>query len=117
MTPRYGDVTIRRRTLRIAMLQALQKLFRSGPHEPEPIDGKVTLADVLRRNWFEQWYQPKIDLRAKRLVGAEALVRARRPNGDIISPGAFLPGAGEEEMLALTERVILTAMRDFEECA
>ncbi len=99
------------------MLQALQKLFRSGPHEPEPIDGKVTLADVLRRNWFEQWYQPKIDLRAKRLVGAEALVRARRPNGDIISPGAFLPGAGEEEMLALTERVILTAMRDFEECA
>jgi EAL domain-containing protein (putative c-di-GMP-specific phosphodiesterase class I) len=99
------------------MLQALQKLFASNKTEPEPANGKVTLADVLRGDWFELWYQPKIDLRAKRLVGAEALVRARRPDGRVISPGSFLPGAGEAEMLALTERVILTAMRDFEECA
>jgi EAL domain-containing protein (putative c-di-GMP-specific phosphodiesterase class I) len=101
------------------MLLGLQKLFASPKTttEPEPLNGKVTLADVLRRNWFELWYQPKIDLKAKRLVGAEALVRARRPDGSLISPGAFLPGAGESEMLALTERVILTALRDFEECA
>jgi len=101
---------------RIVMLQTLQKLF--GLKKPEPIgDGKVTLGDVLRRNWFELWYQPKIDLRAKRLVGAEALVRARRPDGSLISPGAFLPGATEADMLALTERVILTALRDFEDYA
>ena len=50
----------------------LHKLFASKTAEPEPGDGKVTLGDVLRRNWFELWYQPKIDLRAKRLVGAEA---------------------------------------------
>jgi EAL domain-containing protein (putative c-di-GMP-specific phosphodiesterase class I) len=99
------------------MLQALHKLFAAEKIEPEPLNGKVTLADVLRRNMFELWYQPKIDLRAKRLVGAEALVRGRRPDGSMISPGAFLPGAGEEEMLALTERVILTALRDFEDCA
>ncbi len=99
------------------MLQALQKLFATKKAEPEPANGKVTLADVLRRDWFELWYQPKIDLRDKRLVGAEALVRARRPDGSVISPGSFLPGAGEAEMLTLTERVILTAMRDFEECA
>lgn len=99
------------------MLQKLQKLFAAKPAEPEPADGKVTLADVLRRNLFELWYQPKIDLRAKRLVGAEALVRARRPDGSLISPGAFLPGAPEADMLALTERVIVTALRDFEDCA
>ena len=85
--------------------------------EPEPPNGKVTLGDVLRRDWFELWYQPKIDLRAKRLVGAEALVRARRPDGSLIAPGVFLPGASEDDMLALTERVILTALRDFEDCA
>jgi len=62
------------------MLQALQKLFRSGEPEPAP-DAKITLGDVLRRDWFELWYQPKIDLKSKRLVGAEALVRARRPDG------------------------------------
>jgi EAL domain-containing protein (putative c-di-GMP-specific phosphodiesterase class I) len=99
------------------MLQKLQRLFAPKPAEPELPNGKVTLAEVLRRDWFELWYQPKIDLKAKRLVGAEALVRARRPDGSMISPGSFLPGAGEADMLALTERVILTALRDFEDCA
>jgi EAL domain-containing protein (putative c-di-GMP-specific phosphodiesterase class I) len=99
------------------MLQSLQNLFGSKAVEPEPIDGKVTLGYILRQNWFEQWYQPKIDLRQKRLVGAEALARARRPDGSLLAPAAFLPGATEDDMLALTERVILTAMRDFEECA
>ena len=99
------------------MLQSLQNLFGSKPVEPVPSDGKVTLGHILRQNWFEQWYQPKIDLRQKRLVGAEALARARRPDGSLLVPAAFLPGATEDDMLALTERVILTAMRDFEECA
>jgi EAL domain-containing protein (putative c-di-GMP-specific phosphodiesterase class I) len=99
------------------MLRALQKLFAAEAGEPEPSNGKLTLGDVLRLDLFELWYQPKIDLRAKRLVGAEALVRARRRNGSLLSPGAFLPGAAEADMLALTERVILTALRDFEDCA
>jgi EAL domain-containing protein (putative c-di-GMP-specific phosphodiesterase class I) len=99
------------------MFNGLRTLFAPELVEPEPADGKVTLRDVLRRNWFELWYQPKIDLRTKRLVGAEGLVRARRPDGSLISPGAFLPGAKEDEMLALTERVILTALRDFDDCA
>ena len=99
------------------MLQSLQNLFGSKSVEPEPGDGKITLRHILRQNWFEQWYQPKIDLRQKRLVGAEALARARRPDGTLLAPAAFLPGATEDDMLALTERVILTAMRDFEECA
>jgi EAL domain-containing protein (putative c-di-GMP-specific phosphodiesterase class I) len=99
------------------MLQSLHKLFGSKAPEPKADGAKITLGEVLRRNWFEQWYQPKIDLRSKRLVGAEALVRARRPDGSLLSPGSFLPGAKEEDMLALTERVILTALRDFEDCA
>jgi EAL domain-containing protein (putative c-di-GMP-specific phosphodiesterase class I) len=99
------------------MLQSLQKLFASKNAEPQPLGGKATLAEVLRRDWFDLWYQPKIDLRAKRLVGAEALVRARRPDGSLLGPGAFLPGAGEDDMLELTERVILTALRDFEDYA
>src|SRR5581483_8669939 len=100
------------------MLPVLQKLFTAKKQaDPAPVTGKVTLADVLRLDWFDLWYQPKIDLRGRYLVGAEALVRARRPDGSMISPGAFLPGAAEADMLALTERVILTALRDFEDCA
>src|SRR6187551_3092561 len=96
------------------MFGAIKKLF---VRDRGPADGKVTLDDVLRRNWFELWYQPKIDLRTMRLCGAEALVRARKPDGSLIPPGMFLPGASEEHMLALTERVILRALRDWEACA
>jgi len=80
-------------------------------------DGKISLREVLRRNWDELWYQPKIELRSKRLVGAEGLIRARRPDGSIIPPAQFLIGAKEDEMLVLSERIILAALRDFEDCA
>lgn len=100
------------------MLQALHQLLAPKPTVPETaVVGAVTLGDVLRLNWYELWYQPKIDLRAKCLVGAEGLVRARRPDGTMLGPAQFLPNANEEDMIALTERVILTALRDFDECA
>lgn len=96
------------------MLGAIKNFFAGSRG---PADGKIALDDVLRKNWFELWYQPKIDLRTMRLAGAEALVRARHPKRGLIPPGMFLPGASEEQMLALTERVILTSLRDWEACA
>lgn len=99
------------------MLKSLRQMF--APQEPvaEPADGKITLADVLARDWFELWYQPKIELKTMRLYGAEALVRARHPQRGVLPPGVFLPGAGEADMLALTERVILTALKDWDDFA
>jgi EAL domain-containing protein (putative c-di-GMP-specific phosphodiesterase class I) len=98
------------------MLTALRKLFSPDKGKPLP-DGKLTLANVLEHDLFEQFYQPKIELKTMRLVGAEALVRARHPTRGVLGPGAFLPGAGEDEMLALTERVIITALGDWEDFA
>jgi EAL domain-containing protein (putative c-di-GMP-specific phosphodiesterase class I) len=99
------------------MLRALRNLI-GGKQEAAPVtDGKVTLADVLRNDWFDLWYQPKIHLKTMRLYGAEALVRARHPTKGILAPGAFLPGASEADMIALTERVIVTALHDWNECA
>ena len=40
-------------------------------------------------------------------------MRARHPVRGIISPGEFLPSASEADILALTERVILTALMDW----
>jgi EAL domain-containing protein (putative c-di-GMP-specific phosphodiesterase class I) len=101
------------------MLNALRNLFAPDKAKPDTGagDGKVTLADVLANDWFELFYQPKIDLKTMRLVGAEALVRARHPTRGVLAPGVFLPGADEADMLALTERVIITALRDWEHCA
>ena len=99
------------------MLRTLRKLLEPETAVPKTGGGKLTLREVLLRGWDELWYQPKIELRTKRLVGAEGLLRARRPDGSIVPPGDFLPGAKEEDMLALTERVILAALLDFEDCA
>ena len=99
------------------MFKALRELFSSDKGKTDAGNGEVTLADVLGRGWFELFYQPKIDLKTMRLVGAEGLVRARHPTRGVISPGVFLPGASEHEILALTERVIITALKDWETCA
>jgi EAL domain-containing protein (putative c-di-GMP-specific phosphodiesterase class I) len=99
------------------MLKSLREMFAPKDVAAAPADGKITLADVLARNWFELWYQPKIELRTMRLDGAEALVRARHPQRGVLPPGVFLPGAGEADMLALTERVILTALKDWDDFA
>lgn len=99
------------------MLTTLRRMFAGAATEAMPADAKITLADVLARGWFELWYQPKIELRSMRLYGAEALVRARHPQRGVLPPGLFLPGAAEADMLVLTERVIATALADWNDFA
>lgn len=99
------------------MLDGLRNIF--SPTFVPYSDPKATipLGAVLKNDWFELWYQPKIELKSLHLVGAEALVRARHPTRGIVPPAMFLPGAGSDAMHALTERVILTALGDWEEFA
>lgn len=78
---------------------------------------QVTLARALERDWLEAWYQPKVSLQTGNWIGAEALIRLRHPELGVLGPGAFLPGAPEADLLALTERVIVGALRDWEDCA
>lgn len=78
---------------------------------------EVTLATALKKGWLELWYQPKVSLQTYKWVGAEGLIRVRHPTFGVVGPDAFLPGAGERDMQAMTERVIVTALRDWHECA
>lgn len=45
----------------------------------------------LQQGRFEVWYQPKYCAQDERVIGAEALVRWRRRDGKILSPGLFIP--------------------------
>src|SRR3972149_10167744 len=98
----------------VGMLQELRNLFSSGPAPYADPKAKIPLGEVLKRNWFELWYQPKIELKSMRLVGAEALVRARHPQRGVVAPFFFLPDANEEDLHALTEQGILTALGDWD---
>lgn len=99
------------------MLSGLKNLFTPAPDPYADPKATIPLAEVLKRNWFELWYQPKIELKTMRLVGAEALVRARHPTRGVVAPFFFLPNASEDDLHALTEQVILTALGDWEHFA
>ena len=49
-----------------------------GGEPPEVGDGPVRLADILDHGWLELFYQPKIELKTKRLRTGEA-ARCRDP--------------------------------------
>jgi EAL domain-containing protein (putative c-di-GMP-specific phosphodiesterase class I) len=72
-----------------------------------------TLDELMQLKGLELWYQPKIDLKHRNLVGVEGLVRGNHPEVGIIPPAAFLPTASDESMLKLSETIILTALADW----
>ncbi|MBV8835854.1 MAG: EAL domain-containing protein [Alphaproteobacteria bacterium] len=74
---------------------------------------RVTLEEVLAQGWLELWYQPAIDLKQRKLVGAEAFARARHPELGVLAPDAFLPGASESSLIDLTRRVLGRALHDW----
>ncbi|WP_060480212.1 MULTISPECIES: EAL domain-containing protein [Pseudomonas] len=49
------------------------------------------LQNALRRGELQVLYQPIFELDSRRCVGAEALVRWRRPDGSLTSPDLFIP--------------------------
>ncbi|MFV8817111.1 EAL domain-containing protein [Haliea sp. E17] len=67
----------------------------------------------LRRGEFYLVYQPIIDLKTGRWTGAEALMRWRRSNGEVISPEVFMAVAEESGLIHLmTERLFELVEQD-----
>jgi EAL domain-containing protein (putative c-di-GMP-specific phosphodiesterase class I)/ActR/RegA family two-component response regulator len=96
--------------------EAIRQIVNSAHLAKRPLS-VVDLDEALANNWLELWYQPKIDLRNKTLAGAEGLIRCRHPVQGLLSPDSFLPGASERSHSKLTEHVIITALRDWDEIA
>ena len=106
---------------RLHMLPVLKKPFDTGAvlkilqnlklGHPPALAARIDLDEALRNGWIEFWYQPKIDLRKKQLVGAEAFARARHPIHGILMPGAFMPGAKESSLITLSERALSKALK------
>lgn len=46
---------------------------------------------AIEREEFEVWYQPKYSAAEGKIVGSEALVRWRKEDGSMVSPGEFIP--------------------------
>jgi EAL domain-containing protein (putative c-di-GMP-specific phosphodiesterase class I) len=89
---------------------------REAASSPKPAI-RLELEELLARQWLEMWYQPKVNLRTGLLVGAEGLIRCRHPVHGVVAPDCYLPSASKAGLAALTEYVVLAALRDWPEIA
>lgn len=106
---------------KLRMLPCIKKPFDSAAvHKiikhlnlgmPPPVAARILLADAIANNWIEFWYQPKIDINRKKLIGVECLTRARHPQHGVLPPHAFMPGARDTSITALAEMAVLDAVR------
>lgn len=73
--------------------------------ESQQIEDKFS--EALKNKEFEVWYQPKYNIQTNEICGAEALVRWRNKDGNLVSPGIFIPVfENNGQIIQLDEEVI-----------
>ena len=90
------------------------------PSIEDALQKRIRLHEALRialdNHEFFLVYQPKIDLRSGRIIGAEALLRWVHPELGFVSPVDFIPMAeASGEILRIGDWVIDRAIRQLEE--
>lgn len=84
------------------------KQMRQEKHMEQMLD------DAMKEDRIEVFYQPIFSTKEKRFVSAEALVRMRDQEGNLVSPGMFIPAAeGSGMILKLGEIVFDHVCRFF----
>jgi EAL domain-containing protein (putative c-di-GMP-specific phosphodiesterase class I)/FixJ family two-component response regulator len=76
---------------------------------------KISLEQALLNGWLELWYQPKIELKALTVCGAEALIRVRHPKLGILLPASFMPPASAPILTPLSKFVMKQATADWKQ--
>lgn len=65
---------------------------------------------ALKNNEFVVYYQPKYHVMTKELVGAEALVRWKKPDGSMVMPGKFIPLAEKNGFISKLDKYVFAAV-------
>jgi len=94
--------------------QFFRKELNAQAVERFSLERDITRA--LERKEFMLYYQPKIDLRSMRIVGAEALIRWNHPERGMVPPGKFIPIAEESgQIVPINQWVVREATSQWQE--
>jgi EAL domain-containing protein (putative c-di-GMP-specific phosphodiesterase class I) len=96
-----------------ASLRAAPQTAKYLPQDSVRLPPKASVEKALLNGWLELWYQPKFDLKSLSVHSIEALLRMRHPQFGVLSPGSFLPPAGEPVYAPLSKFVVQQAMADW----
>ncbi len=99
----------------IAMYRAKEKGKNNFQLYSRALDARtadrLTLESALRRGLEKgelcAYFQPQVDLKTNKIIGAEALIRWQHPEMGLVSPADFLPIAEETGLIAAIDQWIL----------
>lgn len=94
----------------------LYQVYSPALHQytPRQISLEAQLHHALERNELELYYQPKIEIVTRKIIGAEALLRWNHPEEKFISPAIFIPLAEETGLIEeIGEWVLNRACEEF----
>jgi sensor c-di-GMP phosphodiesterase-like protein len=93
----------------IALIILLFALLFSKRDATDPM---ADMARAIRDDEFLPYYQPLVDLQTGRLIGAEVLVRWRRPDGSFVEPNAFILLLESSGLVLEFTRKLMRLVRD-----
>lgn len=113
----YSNALIAKREIKDKMNQ-IYKFFDERNKKTIIDNQKIEseFLEALKNDEFEVWYQPKYDMRNKKICGAEALIRWRKQDGSLIPPDKFIPVfENNGQIIQLDEEVIKKVCKDIKE--
>ena len=86
-----------------AKLRQLLKVYDQSHNEETVLAAEIfsveELLQAINSDQMDTYFQPKIDVKTKQVVGVEALVRWQHPSKGMLSPNAFIPMAEEHGLI------------------
>ncbi|MGB7265110.1 MAG: PAS domain S-box protein, partial [Terracidiphilus sp.] len=78
-------------------------------------ENREHIRQALAARQFVLYYQPKVNMRTGKIIGAEALLRWQHPERGLLPPGMFLPVIEEDSLIiAIGEWVIESVLTQME---
>ena len=70
-------------------------------------EAELLILESLERGYFYLVFQPQFTAQGKRLRGFEVLIRCKKPDGSIVSPGFFIPAAEKTSLIMRIDDYVL----------